>query len=70
MTDGSSSKNRRLRGEITQLLEKHPELEAVVNDIVLKQPTNASLEQVQDNLQERARAIIKAKPELEGYFED
>ena len=50
-------------------MDKHPELEAVVNDVALKQPT-ASLEKVQANLQERARAIIEAKPELEGYFED
>jgi hypothetical protein len=41
-----------------------------MNEIALKQPTNPSPEQVQANLQERARAIIEAKPELEGYFED
>ena len=51
-------------------MDKHPELEAVVNDVALKQPTTASLKKVQANLQERARAIIEAKPELEGYFED
>jgi hypothetical protein len=54
----------------TLLVDNHPELEAVVNDVALKQPTTASLEKVQANLQERARAIIEAKPELEGYFED
>ena len=51
-------------------MDNHPELGAVVNDVALKQPTTASLEKVQANLQERARAIIEAKPELEGYFED
>ena len=71
MTDNDlMGKNGLLRAKITQLLENHPELESAVNDIALKQPTNASLEQVQANLQERARAIIEAKPELETYFED
>jgi hypothetical protein len=62
--------NFRLRNRITRLLESHPELEAVVNEIAVKQPSSASPEQVQANLQERARAIIEAKPELESYFED
>jgi hypothetical protein len=70
MTEDLPSKNARLRGKIEQLVESHPELEAVVNAVALKQPANASLEQVQANLQERARAIIEAKPELESYFED
>ena len=69
MTEDLQDRNARLRGKIEQLVDKHPELEAVVNDVALKQPT-ASLEKVQANLQERARAIIEAKPELEGYFED
>jgi hypothetical protein len=70
MTEDLPSKNARLRGKIEQLVESHPELEAVVNAVALKQPASASLEQVQANLQERARAIIEAKPELESYFED
>ena len=70
MTEDLPSKNARLRGKIEQLVESHPELEAVVNAVALKQPANASLEQVQANLQERARAIIEAEPELESYFED
>ena len=70
MTEGLQGKNARLRGRIERLLESHPELEAVVNDVALKQPANASLEQIQANLQERARAVIEAKPELETYFED
>jgi predicted nucleic acid-binding Zn-ribbon protein len=68
VTEDLQDRNARLRGKIEQLVDKHPELEAVVNDVALKQPT-ASLEKVQANLQERARAIIEAKPELEGYFE-
>jgi hypothetical protein len=69
MTD-VQDKNFRLRNKITRLLESHPELEVVVNEIAAKQLTGASPEQVQANLQERARAIIEADPGLEGYFED
>jgi hypothetical protein len=69
MTADLRDKNARLRGRIEQLVESHPELEAVVNAVALNQPANPSLEQVQANLQERARAIIEAKPELESYFE-
>jgi hypothetical protein len=70
VTEDLQDRNARLRGKIEQLVDNHPELEAVVNDVALKQPTTASLEKVQANLQERARAIIEAKPELVGYFED
>jgi hypothetical protein len=62
-------RNARLRRKIDGTLKGRPELETVVDGIALKQPTNASLEQVQANLQERARAIIEAKPELDGYFD-
>jgi hypothetical protein len=70
MTQDLQGKNARLRGKIEQLVQSHPELETVVNDVAVKQPANASLEQVQANLQERARAMIEAKPELESYFEN
>jgi hypothetical protein len=63
-------KNVRLRNKITRLLENHPELEAAVNETAAKQPASGSPEQVQANLQEQARAIIEAKPELESHFED
>jgi hypothetical protein len=62
-------RNARLRRKIEGALKTRPELERVINGIALKQPANASLEQVQANLQERARAIIAAKPELDGYFD-
>ena len=62
-------RNARLRRKIEGALKTRPELESVVNGIASKQPANASLEQVQTNLQERARAIIAAKPELDGYFD-
>ena len=70
MNEDLHDQNARLRAKIDQLVESHPELETVVNGVALKQPANASLEQVQANLQERARAIIEAEPELEGIFED
>jgi hypothetical protein len=62
-------RNARLRRKIDGALKTRPELEPVVNGVALKQPANPSLEQVQANLQERARAIIAAKPELDGYFD-
>jgi hypothetical protein len=62
-------RNARLSRKIDGALKNRPELKQVVNGIALKQPANASLEQVQANLQERARAIIEAKPELDGYFD-
>jgi len=63
------TRNARLRRKIDGALKTRPELEPVINGIALKQPANASLEQVQANLQERPRAIIEAKPELDGYFD-
>lgn len=62
-------RNARLRRKIDGALKDRPELKHAVNDVALRQPANASLEQVQANLQERARAIIEAKPELDGYFD-
>jgi hypothetical protein len=50
-------------------VEAHPELETVVRDIASTQPTNATPDQAQANLQERARAIIEARPDLEHSFE-
>jgi hypothetical protein len=67
--DDMQTRNARLRRKIDGALKTRPELASVVDGIALKQPANASLEQVQANLQERARAIIEAKPELDGYFD-
>jgi hypothetical protein len=61
-------RNARL-SRIDGALKNRPELKQVVHGIALKQPATASLEQVQANLQERARTIIEAKPELDGYFD-
>ena len=69
MIDNLQYRNERLRRKIDGALKNRPELKAVVNNVALKQSTSASTEQVQANLQERARAIIEAKPELDGYFD-
>ena len=70
MTADLNHKNARLRQTINQLVESHPELEVVVRDVAAKQPSNPTPEQVQVNLQERARAIVEARPELERSFGD
>lgn len=62
-------RNARLRRKIDGALQSRPELKRVVNSIALRQPLDASLQQVEANLQERARAMIEAKPELDGYFD-
>jgi len=62
-------RNARLRRKIDGALKNRPELKHAVNDVALRRPANAFLEQVQANLQKRARAIIQAKPELDGYFD-
>ena len=49
-------------------MESHPELEVVVRDVAAKLPPNPTPEQVQANLQERARTIIEARPDLEHSF--
>jgi hypothetical protein len=69
MTGNLQYRNERLRRKIDGALKNRPELRAVVNDVALRQSTSASIQQVQANLQERARAIIEAKPELDGYFD-
>jgi hypothetical protein len=68
MTADLNHKNDRLRETINDLVESHPELEVVVRDVASKQPPNPTSEQVQANLQERARAIIEARPDLEHSF--
>jgi hypothetical protein len=71
----SRRKNARLRERIDQVLEKHPELRDVTEKIALGQDMHAQvgtpfLERVQGKLQERARAIIERRPDLEHYFDD
>jgi hypothetical protein len=68
-------KNARVRDKIHQVLEKHPELRDVTEEIALRQDLHVQvgtpfLERTQGKLQERAGAIIERRPELEGYFDD
>ena len=68
-------KNARLRQKINSVLEQHPELRDVTDEIALKQGLQVRigipfLERIQANLQERARAIIERRPDLEHLFDD
>jgi hypothetical protein len=68
-------RNAGLRDKIGQVLEMHPELRDVTEGIALRQDLHVQvgtpfLERVQGKLQERARAIIDRRPELEHYFDD
>jgi hypothetical protein len=68
-------KNARLRQKINSVLEQHPELRDATDEIALKQGTQVRVatpfvERIQANLQERARAIIERRPDLEHLFHD
>jgi hypothetical protein len=68
-------KNVRLREKINSVLEQHPELRDATDEIALKQGTQVKvgtpfLERIEANLQERARAIIERRPDLEHLFGD
>jgi hypothetical protein len=67
--------NASLHDRIEQVLEMHPELRDVTEAIALRQDLHVEvgapfLERTQVKLQERARAIIERRPEVEYYFED
>ncbi len=73
--DELRQKNAWLREKIGQVVEAHPELRDVTDSIALRQDLYVQvgtpfLERVQGKLQERARAIIDRRPELERYFEE
>ena len=67
-------RNARLRRKINLVLEKHPELGDATDGLAIKQGLQVQvapfLERIQANLQERARAIIERRPDLEHLFED
>ena len=72
---GLATQEREPPGQIEEDLEMHPELRDVTEAIALRQDLHVQvgtpfLERTQDKLQERARAIIERRPELEYYFED
>jgi hypothetical protein len=67
-------KNACLRGQIAQVLEKDPELRDMAKGIALRQDLHVEvgtpfLERTQGKLQERARAMIEHRPELDRYFD-
>jgi|ERR1700677_5155508 hypothetical protein len=73
--DESRRRNALVRGKINSVLQKHPELRDVVDQIALEQGSRVQvgtpfLERIQANLQERARAIIEHRPDLEHLFDD
>jgi hypothetical protein len=73
--DGLRQKNARLRDKIKQISDRHPELRDLSDEIALEQSTHVEvgtpfLERVNGKLQERARAIIERRPDLERFFED
>jgi hypothetical protein len=75
LKDASRQKNARLRDKIDEVLEKHPELRDVTEPIALRQDLRVQvgtpfLERIQGKLQERARAIIERRPDLEHLFDD
>jgi hypothetical protein len=70
-SDDLRRKNAHLRDRIEQVLEKHPELRDVNEEIALRQDLHVEvgtpfLERTQGKLQERAGAIIARRPELEA----
>jgi len=75
MTEDLREKIARLREKINQILETHPELRDATDEIALKQDIDAQigtplLERIQRSLQERARAIIERRPDLDHLFVD
>jgi hypothetical protein len=67
-------KNTRLREKIKEISDRHPELRDLADEIALEQGTHVEvgtpfLERINGKLQERARAIIERRPDLERFFE-
>jgi hypothetical protein len=68
-------KNARLREKINSVLEQHPELRDATDEVALTQDLHVQvgtpfLERIHANLEERARAIIERRPDLEHLFDD
>ena len=76
MTDDDlRQKNARLRDKIREISDRHPELRDLSDEIALEQSEHVEvgtpfLERVNGKLQERARAIIERRPDLERFFQD
>ena len=73
--DESRSRNTRLREKINSVLTQHPELRDATDELTLEQGLHVDvrtpfLERIHATLQQRARAIIERRPDLERLFED
>ena len=73
--DELRQKNVFLREKIKQISDRHPELRDLSDEIALEQSSHVEvgtpfLERVNGKLQERARAIIERRPDLERFFEN
>ncbi|MFZ0600099.1 MAG: hypothetical protein WAN05_01765 [Roseiarcus sp.] len=73
--DGMRAANARLRDKINEVLGKHPELRDVADRVFLEQGMHIQvgipfLDRMHLNLQQRARAIIECRPDLERLFDD
>jgi hypothetical protein len=73
--EATRHKNARLREKINLILEQHPELRDATDIIAVQQGSHVEvgtpfLDRVQANLQERARAIIERRPDLEHHFDE
>ena len=73
--DELRGRNARLREKINSVLEQHPELRDATEELALEQGLHVEagtpfLERVNGKLQERARAIIERRPDLERLFDD
>ena len=69
------SRNARLREKINSVLTQHPELRDATDELALEQGLHVEvgtpfLERINGTLQQRARAIIERRPDLERLFED
>jgi hypothetical protein len=67
-------KNAHLRDQIAHVVEKDPELPDVTEGIALRQDLHVEvgtpfLERTHGKLQERTRAMIERRPELDRYFD-
>jgi hypothetical protein len=75
MTDDElRNKNTDPGNKIHEVLQSYPELRDLADEIALKegmwvQVGTSFLERVHSNLQERARAIIEHRPDLEHLFD-
>ena len=73
--DELRSGNARLREKINSVLTQHPELRVATDELALEQGLHVEvgtpfLERINGTLQQRARAIIERRPDLERLFDD